>query len=75
MPISRRQFIKRSAAAVTVGVVVPQWLAGVARGQQIELAGNRRFVIIQLAGGNDGLPRSIASGVRQGEWLAGSVRR
>ena len=42
MPISRRQFIKRSAAAVTVGVVVPQWLAGVARGQQIELAGNRR---------------------------------
>ncbi|MFL6276675.1 MAG: DUF1501 domain-containing protein [Blastocatellia bacterium] len=55
MPISRRQFIKRSAAAVTVGVVVPQWLAGTARGQHAELTGNRRFVIIQLAGGNDGL--------------------
>ena len=55
MPITRRQFIKRSAAAVTVGVVVPQWLADTARGQQIQLAGNRRFVIIQCAGGNDGL--------------------
>ena len=49
MPISRRQFIKRSATAVTVGMVAPQWLAGEARSQQIELAGGRRFVIIQMA--------------------------
>lgn len=55
MPITRRQFIKRSATAVTVGMVAPRWLAGEARGQQIELAGGRRFVIIQMAGGNDGL--------------------
>src|SRR5689334_19984136 len=54
MPISRRQFIKRSAAAVTVSMVVPR-LSSEARGQQIELSGGRRFVIIQLAGGNDGL--------------------
>lgn len=55
MPISRRQFIKRGATAVTVGLCVPRWLAGEARGQRIELAGGRRFVIVQLAGGNDGL--------------------
>jgi uncharacterized protein (DUF1501 family) len=55
MLIDRRQFIKRSAAAVTVGVVAPQWLAAEARGRRLELAGNRRLVIIQLAGGNDGL--------------------
>ncbi|MFL6215034.1 MAG: DUF1501 domain-containing protein [Blastocatellia bacterium] len=55
MPISRRQFIKRSAATVTVGMVVPRLLMSEARGQQIEIAGGRRLVIIQLAGGNDGL--------------------
>ena len=55
MPISRRQFIKRSAATVTVGMVVPRLLMSEARGQQIELTGGRRLVIIQLAGGNDGL--------------------
>lgn len=55
MPITRRQFIKRSAAAVTVGVVVPRLWTSEAHAQQIELAGGRRFVIIQFAGGNDGL--------------------
>jgi len=55
MPITRRQFIKRSAATVTVGMVAPRWLASDARGQQIEVASGRRFVIIQFAGGNDGL--------------------
>ena len=55
MPITRRQFIKRSAATVTVGMVAPRWLVTDARGQQIEFAGGRRFVVIQLAGGNDGL--------------------
>ncbi|HKP14368.1 MAG TPA: DUF1501 domain-containing protein [Blastocatellia bacterium] len=55
MPITRRQFIKRGAAAVTVGMVVPRLWLSEARGQQVELTGGRRFVIIQLAGGNDGL--------------------
>jgi uncharacterized protein (DUF1501 family) len=55
MPITRRQFIKRSAATVTVGMLAPRWMAGEARGQQVELVGGRRFVIIQLVGGNDGL--------------------
>jgi uncharacterized protein (DUF1501 family) len=55
MPITRRQFIKRSAATVTVSMLAPRWLAGEARGQQVALAGGRRFVIIQLGGGNDGL--------------------
>ena len=55
MPITRRQFIKRSAATVTVGMFAPHWLAGGARGQQVAATTGRRFVIIQLAGGNDGL--------------------
>jgi uncharacterized protein (DUF1501 family) len=55
MPITRRQFVKRGAAVVTVGMLAPRWLTADARGQQVEVAGGRRFVIIQLAGGNDGL--------------------
>jgi uncharacterized protein (DUF1501 family) len=55
MPVTRRQFIKRSASAVTVGLVMPKvWLAE-ARGQQAQINHNRKLVIIQLAGGNDGL--------------------
>jgi uncharacterized protein (DUF1501 family) len=54
MPTTRRQFIKRSAAMVTAGVVMPKLWIREARGQTI--AANRRvLVIIQLAGGNDGL--------------------
>jgi uncharacterized protein (DUF1501 family) len=54
MPTTRREFIKRSAGAVAVGVVMPQiWLSG-ARAQSANP--NRRiFVVIQLGGGNDGL--------------------
>ncbi|HEX8184268.1 MAG TPA: DUF1501 domain-containing protein [Blastocatellia bacterium] len=55
MPLTRRQFIKRSAAAATVGLVIPKlWLAE-ARGQQAQANPNRKLVVIQLAGGNDGL--------------------
>jgi uncharacterized protein (DUF1501 family) len=57
MAINRRQFIKRSAGAVSVSLVMPKfWMANVAKGQQIEADPNRKiFVVIQLAGGNDGL--------------------
>jgi len=53
MPITRRQFIKRSAGAVTIGLVLPHSLITEAR--QLGSSSNRKLVIIQLAGGNDGL--------------------
>ncbi|HET8676790.1 MAG TPA: DUF1501 domain-containing protein [Blastocatellia bacterium] len=55
MPTTRRQFIKRSAGAVTVGLVMPGTLLREARAQQAQANTNRKFVVIQLAGGNDGL--------------------
>jgi uncharacterized protein (DUF1501 family) len=57
MAINRRQFIKRSAGAVSVSLVMPRfWMSNVARGQEIAADPNRKiFVVIQLAGGNDGL--------------------
>jgi uncharacterized protein (DUF1501 family) len=57
MAINRRQFIKRSAGAVSVSLVMPRfWMNNVARGQALAADPNRRiFVVIQLAGGNDGL--------------------
>lgn len=57
MAINRRQFIKRSAGAVSVGLVLPRfWMSNVARAQGAAADPNRRvFVVIQLAGGNDGL--------------------
>lgn len=52
MPITRREFIKRSAAAVTVGALLPRlWLIE-GRAQSIS---NRKIVVIQCTGGNDGL--------------------
>ena len=57
MAINRRQFIKRSAGAVSVSLIMPRfWMGGVAQGQEIAADPNRKiFVVIQLAGGNDGL--------------------
>jgi len=57
MAINRRQFIKRSAGAVSVSLVMPRfWMSNVARGQEAAADPNRKiFVMIQLAGGNDGL--------------------
>jgi len=55
MPITRRQFIKRSATAVSVGLVLPGIWTKEARGQQVALNSTRRFVVVQFAGGNDGL--------------------
>lgn len=57
MAINRRQFIKRSAGAVSVSLIMPKlWMGGVAQGQEIAADPNRKiFVLIQLGGGNDGL--------------------
>jgi uncharacterized protein (DUF1501 family) len=54
MPTTRRQFIKRSAGAVSVGLVMPSLLLSEARGQSPDLQNKRKLVIIQLSGGNDG---------------------
>jgi uncharacterized protein (DUF1501 family) len=52
MATTRRQFIKQSAGAVAVGLVLPNiWL----REARAQSTPRRRFVVIQLAGGNDGL--------------------
>src|ERR1051325_7809709 len=55
MPVTRRQFIKRSASAVTVGLVMPKFWLAEARARQALANSGRKFVVIQLAGGNDGL--------------------
>ena len=55
MPINRRQFIKRTAGAVSVSLVLPKLWLGSASAQQVNAANRRIFVVIQLAGGNDGL--------------------
>jgi uncharacterized protein (DUF1501 family) len=56
MPINRRQFIKRSAGAVSVGLVMPKLFLTDARGQGPIASPDRKiFVVIQQAGGNDGL--------------------
>lgn len=52
MKTTRRQFIKLSAGAVTIGVVLPDLLLREARAQS---ESNRKLVIIQFEGGNDGL--------------------
>jgi len=54
MPVTRRQFIKRGAGLVTVGMVIPKlWLSD-ARAEQVEFTPHRKLVVIQLIGGNDG---------------------
>ncbi len=55
MPVTRRQFIKRGAGMVTVGIVIPRFWLSEARAEQISLTPTRKLVVIQLAGGNDGL--------------------
>ena len=55
MPISRRQFIKRGIGAVSIGLVAPKLWMSQARAQTGNPSGRKIFVIIQLAGGNDGL--------------------
>ncbi|MFL6276678.1 MAG: DUF1501 domain-containing protein [Blastocatellia bacterium] len=55
MPINRRQFIKRSATAVTVSMVMPKLWLGRADAREVNAADRRIFLVIQMAGGNDGL--------------------
>src|SRR5690242_216200 len=54
MTVTRRQFIKRSAGMVTVGVVLPRFWLSEARGGPAEFSPKRKLVVIQLLGGNDG---------------------
>lgn len=58
MPISRRDFLLRSAGFVSVSAMVPRW--SVAGTQMFEesvgaAATNRTLVVLELMGGNDGL--------------------
>src|SRR6266481_4484603 len=56
MPINRRQFIKRGAGAVSVGLVMPKlWMGSLAHGQEINASNRRIFLVIQMGGGSDGL--------------------
>jgi uncharacterized protein (DUF1501 family) len=56
MAITRRQFCKQTAGVVSIGVVMPKlWLKGEARAQAPEALPGRKFVVLQLMGGNDGL--------------------
>jgi uncharacterized protein (DUF1501 family) len=50
--ISRRQFVKNSAAAFTVSFAAPAFLSDLAKAQG---ASSRNLVVLALAGGNDGL--------------------
>lgn len=63
MSVTRRDFIKKSATTVAVGLAVPPWLAKMVWADSVTSsaltptgpAGNRSLVVIQLTGGNDGL--------------------
>ena len=55
MPVTRRQFVKRGVGMVTVGMVIPRLFLSDVRGEQVEFTPKRKLVVIQLAGGNDGL--------------------
>jgi uncharacterized protein (DUF1501 family) len=54
MPMNRRQFIKSSAGAISVSVVLPKlWMTEA--NAQTPADARKIFVVCQLAGGNDGL--------------------
>ena len=63
MAVSRRDFLKKSATTVAVGLAVPPWLAKMVWADSVAdsalvAGGNtakRSLVVIQLTGGNDGL--------------------
>ncbi len=55
MAITRRQFIKQSAGIASVGIFMPRVWLGDASGQERLSNSRRKLVVIQLAGGNDGL--------------------
>lgn len=58
MPISRRDFLLRSAGFVSVSAMVPRWaVAGTKMFEESVGAGvpNRTLVVLEMMGGNDGL--------------------
>ncbi|HKD12127.1 MAG TPA: DUF1501 domain-containing protein [Thermoanaerobaculia bacterium] len=58
MPVSRRDFLLKSAGFVTVSAMVPRWsLAGARRFEESvgATAANRTLIVLELMGGNDGL--------------------
>ena len=57
MTLTRRQFIKTGMGSVAIGLVMPKLLLGGTRGgaSGASGAGRKILVIVQLAGGNDGL--------------------
>jgi uncharacterized protein (DUF1501 family) len=55
MATTRRQFVKRGAGLVGLSMVMPRVWLGEARAQEPAAFNSRKFVIIQLGGGNDGL--------------------
>jgi len=60
---SRRDFLKKGATTVAVGLAVPPWLAKMVWADSVAdnalgasgAAGKRSLVVVQLTGGNDGL--------------------
>lgn len=55
MAINRRQFIKRGAGLATLSMVMPKVWVTSAQAQAVADPNRRILVVIQLAGGNDGL--------------------
>jgi uncharacterized protein (DUF1501 family) len=58
MPVSRRDFLLKSAGFVTVSAMVPRWAVAGARGFEESVgasAADRTLVVLELMGGNDGL--------------------
>jgi uncharacterized protein (DUF1501 family) len=58
MPISRRDFFIRSTGFVTVSAMVPRWAVAGAKNFEETVGadlGHRTLVVLELAGGNDGL--------------------
>jgi len=59
MPVSRRDFLLKTAGFVTVSAMAPKWSVAASKGFEAiaadVAASNRTLVILELMGGNDGL--------------------
>jgi len=55
MSQSRRDFLKRSALATAGTMLIPSFLSAFQQGQHLQASNGKKLVVIQLAGGNDGL--------------------